>query len=102
MKKKPTSAKITVRGASIAVIRCDDEDYIPLADIAKSRNTEHPGDLIRNWLRNRNTLELLGICEQLHNPAFNPVEFDRIKKQVGLNSFTLTSRTAKQLEGCSA
>jgi hypothetical protein len=92
MKKKPTDTRITVRGTEIAVIRRGDEDYISLTDIAKSRNPDHPDDLIRNWLRNRNTLELLGIWEQLHNDSFNPVEFDGIKKQAGLNSFTLTPK----------
>ncbi len=92
MKMKPSDAKITVSGTEIAVIRRGDEDYISLTDIAKSRNPEHPDDLIRNWLRNRNTLELLGIWEQLHNASFNPVEFDGIKKQAGLNSFTLTPK----------
>ena len=92
MKKKPTDARITVRGTEIAVIRRGDEDYISLTDIAKSRNPDHPDDLIRNWLRNRNTLELLGIWEQLHNASFNPVEFDGIKQQAGLNSFTLTPK----------
>jgi hypothetical protein len=92
MKKKPSEATINVRGTEITVIRRQDEDYISLTDIAKSRNPEHPDDLIRNWLRNRNTLELLGIWEQLHNPGFNPVEFDGIKKQAGLNSFTLTPK----------
>ncbi|MCX6868711.1 MAG: KilA-N domain-containing protein, partial [Verrucomicrobia bacterium] len=79
MKKKSASSTIHVRGTEIAVIRRDEEDFISLTDIAKSRNPEHPDDLIRNWLRNRNTLELLGIWEQLHNPDFNPVEFDGIK-----------------------
>ena len=92
MKMKPSDAKITVRGTEIAVIRRGDEDYISLTDIAKSRNPEHPDDLIRNWLRNRNTLELLGIWEQLHNASFNPVEFDGITQQAGLNSFSLTPK----------
>ena len=81
MKKKSTNATVTVRGTTITVIRREDEDYISLTDIAKSKNPEHPDDLIRNWLRNRNTLELLGVWEQLHNSDFNPVEFDGIKKQ---------------------
>lgn len=92
MKSKPTNATIDVRGTEIRVVRHQDEDYISLTDIAKSKNADHPDDLIRNWLRNRNTLELLGIWEQLHNPGFNPVEFDGIKKQAGLNSFTLTPK----------
>ncbi len=92
MKRKPTSATIHVRDTEITIIRHGIEDYISLTDIAKSKNADHPDDLIRNWLRNRNTLELLGIWEQLHNPGFNPVEFDGIKKQAGLNSFTLTPK----------
>ncbi len=53
--------------------------YISLTDIAKYKSPEHPDDLIRNWLRNRNTLEFLGIWERLNNPDFNPVEFDGIR-----------------------
>ena len=48
--------------------------------------------LILNWLRNRNTIEFLGIWEHLNNPGFNPIEFDGIKKQAGLNSFILTAK----------
>ncbi|MBE1425875.1 hypothetical protein H4684_002533 [Desulfomicrobium macestii] len=92
MKKKTSDTTINVRGTKITVIRRQDEDYISLTDIAKSKNPEHTDDLIRNWLRNRNTLEFLGIWEQLHNHGFNPVEFDGIKKQAGLNSFTLTPK----------
>jgi hypothetical protein len=92
MKKKTTDTAIYVRGSCISVIRRQEDDYISLTDIAKSRNSERSDDLIRNWLRNRNTLELLGIWEQLHNPGFNSVEFDGIKKQAGLNSFTLTPK----------
>jgi hypothetical protein len=84
------SKTIEVLSTEIKVQTIDQSDFICLTDIAKSKNPEHSDDLIRNWLRNRNTLELLGIWEQLHNPDFNPVEFDGIKKQAGLNSFTLT------------
>ena len=83
---------ITVLDIEVKIKAIDQNDFICLTDIAKSRNPEHPDDLIRNWLRNRNTLELLGIWEQLHNPDFNPVEFDGIRKQAGLNSFTLTPK----------
>jgi hypothetical protein len=89
MKKSQT---IQVLSTEVKVKTVDQDDFICLTDIAKSKNPEHPDDLIRNWLRNRNTLELLGIWEQLHNPGFNPVEFDGIKKQAGLNSFTLTPK----------
>lgn len=92
MKKKSTDAKIEVQGAAITVIHRDDDDLISLTDISRYKNPDRPDDLIRNWLRNRNTLEFLGIWEQLQNPDFNPVEFDGIKTQAGLNSFTLTPK----------
>ena len=76
----------------VTVISVADEDYISLTDIARFRNEDGTDDSIRNWLRNRNTLEFLGIWEQLYNPSFNPVEFDGIKMQAGLNSFTLTPK----------
>ncbi|MBI9017819.1 MAG: KilA-N domain-containing protein [Phycisphaerae bacterium] len=84
--------KIEVLSTDVRVKAIGQDDFICLTDIAKSKNPEHPDDLIRNWLRNRNTLELLGIWEQLYNPDFNPVEFNGIKKQAGLNSFTLTPK----------
>lgn len=84
--------RIEVLSTEVKIQRVEQDDFICLTDIAKSKNPEHPDDLIRNWLRNRNTLELLGIWEQLHNPKFNPVEFDGIKQQAGLNSFALTPR----------
>ena len=65
---------------------------ICVTDIARFKNSDRTDDLIRNWLRNRNTIEFLGIWEQLNNPDFKPVEFDGFKKQAGLNSFTLTPK----------
>ncbi len=85
-------AKINVKGTSVTVISGDRDDYISLTNIARYKNSDHTDDLIRNWLRNRNTLEFLGIWEQLNNPDFNPVEFDGIRMQAGLNSFTLTPK----------
>lgn len=83
-------AKMTVKGMDIAIFSQKDEDYICITDIARYKNLERTDDLIRNWLRNRNTIEFLGIWEQLNNPGFKPVEFDGFRKQAGLNSFTLT------------
>nr|VFJ71991.1 MAG: KilA-N domain-containing protein [Candidatus Kentron sp. FW] len=60
--------------------------------MAGTKESAHTDDLIRNWLRNCNTVEFLGIWEQLNNPGFNPVEFDGFKIQAGLNSFTLTPK----------
>jgi hypothetical protein len=84
--------KLTVLDQDIALYAVKDEDYISLTDIARYKNKARINDLIRNWLRNRNTLEFIGIWEQLNNPDFNPVEFDGIKMQAGLNSFTLTPK----------
>jgi hypothetical protein len=83
-------AKIEVKGIQVTVMNEKTEDFISLTDIARFKNPTHSDDLIRNWLRNRNTIEFLGIWEQLNNPDFKPVEFDGFKKQAGLNSFTLT------------
>ncbi len=85
-------AKINVLEQEIALYSIRDEDYISLTDIARYKNQDRTDDLIRNWLRTRNTLEFLGIWEHLNNPDFNPVEFDGIKMQAGLNSFTLTPK----------
>jgi hypothetical protein len=84
------SGKIEVQGSEIAVLTRNEEDFVCMTDIARYKNPDRSGDLIRNWLRNRNTLEFLGIWEHLNNPAFNPVEFDGVRKQAGLNRFTLT------------
>ncbi|MBI4683536.1 MAG: KilA-N domain-containing protein [Nitrospirae bacterium] len=83
-------ANMNVHGKEISVVTTKDQDYISLTDIARYKNAERTDDLIRNWLRNRNTIEFLGIWEHLNNPDFKPVEFDGFKKQAGLNSFTLT------------
>lgn len=88
----PKNRSITVQGHVVAIAAGREDDYISLTDIARYRNAEHTDDLIRNWLRNRNTLDFLGIWERLNNPGFNPVEFDGIKIQFGLNSFTLTPK----------
>lgn len=85
-------AKINVKGRDITIFSNREEDYICITDIARYKNSDRTDDLIRNWLRNRNTIEFLGIWEQLNNPNFKLVEFDGFKKQAGLNSFTLTSK----------
>jgi len=85
-------AKIKVLNKEITIYTRDEEDYICITDIARYKNSDRTDDLIRNWLRNRNTIEFLGIWEHLNNPNFKPVEFDGFKKQAGLNSFTLTPK----------
>ncbi|HRI05125.1 MAG TPA: KilA-N domain-containing protein [Pyrinomonadaceae bacterium] len=85
-------AKITVLTKEISVQTVNEDDYISLTDIARFKDAKRTDDLIRNWLRNRNTIEFVGIWEQLNNTNFNSVEFDGIKMQAGLNSFTLTPK----------
>jgi len=92
MQRENHVAKITVLDQEIRLRTQEGSDYISLTDIARYRDENRIDDLIRNWLRNRNTLEFLGIWEQLYNPDFNPVEFDGFKSQAGLNSFTLTPK----------
>lgn len=89
---RPRKVTIDVQGAEVTVLSGTTTDYISLTDIAKFKNAEHCDDLIRNWLRNRNTVEFLGVWERLNNPAFNPVEFDGIRLRAGLNSFGLTPK----------
>ena len=64
-------------------------DYISLTDIAKYKSDE-PNDVIRNWLRNKDTIQFLGLWETLNNPSFNPVEFDGFRNDAGSNAFTLS------------
>ncbi len=85
-------AKITVLSKEITIQTRQDIDYICLTDIARYKDAQRTDYLILNWLRNRNTIEFLGIWEHLNNPDFNPIEFDGIKKQAGLNSFILTAK----------
>ena len=82
--------KITVKDVNIRTIKKNGVDYISLTDIAKQKNTNDPNGVIGNWMRNRNTIEYLGLWEVLHNPNFNPLEFEGFRKQAGLNAFTLS------------
>lgn len=85
-------AKINVKDNEIAVITLDNNDYVSITDIAKFKNAFGADDVIKNWLRNRNTIELLGLWEILYNPDFKPVEFDGFRKEAGLNSFVMTPK----------
>ena len=82
-------AKITVKDTVVSVLKVNKEDYISLTDMLKAKD----GDFFfSNWLRNRNTVEFLGIWEQLNNPNFNCAEFDIIKSQAGLNNCRLSAK----------
>jgi len=86
------SKKLNVQGVAITFYENGKNDYISLTDIARYKETEHTDTVIQNWLRNRNTVELLGFWEILNNPNFNPLEFEGFRRQTGLNSFVLTPK----------
>lgn len=84
--------KIDVKGTEITIYKNDVDDYISLTDIARYKDSANMDTIIQNWLRNRNTIELLGFWEQMYNPDFKPLEFEGFRKQAGLNSFVLTPK----------
>ena len=84
--------KISAKGFDVVLYENGEEDFISLTDIAKYKDVKRTDYIIQNWLRNRNTIELLGFWEVLNNPDFKPIEFDGFRKQAGLNSFTLTPK----------
>lgn len=92
---------ISAKGVDIAVwSTMSQDDFISLTDMAKYKNKDFPAEVVRNWLRVRNTIEYLGVWEQLYNPRFNMVEFDQFKNEAGTNAFVLSP--AKWIEKTSA
>ena len=82
---------IEAKGIAIQVYTEDfKNDYISLTDIARYKNSEEPNVVVANWMRNYNTIEYLGIWEQLNNLEFNPLEFEGFLKEAGSNAFTLS------------
>ena len=80
-----------VKGIEVGIYTEDyRNEYISLTDIARYRNSDDPRFAIQNWMRNRNTIEFLGLWESLHNPSFNRVQFDTFKTEAGLNRFVMT------------
>jgi len=82
-------AKINVQQTDVTILKINEDDYISLTDIAKYKSNE-PTVVIANWMRNRNTIEYLGIWETLYNPVFKPLEFEGFKREAGLNAFTMS------------
>jgi len=80
--------KIEVQGSVITILTGKEQDYISLTDMV--RNTENGSALIEKWLRNKNTIEFMGIWEEIYNPDFNSPEFEGIRNQAGLNRFVLS------------
>lgn len=90
MAPKEAIEKINALGIEIGVASTGSgDDYISLTDIARYKSDE-PKMVVQNWMRNRNTIEFLGVWESLHNPDFKGIEFDAFREEAGLNSFTLT------------
>lgn len=82
--------KITVKDIDVTIIKFNEEDYISLTDIARIQNPFEPKDVVKNWMRQKNTIEYLGLWEKIYNPDFKGVEFDPLLRQAGSNSFTLS------------
>ncbi len=86
------SKKINVQGLEIGLYEDHHNDFISLTDIARHKDSEHTDTIVQNWMRNRNTIELLGFWETIYNPNFKPLEFEGFRKQAGLNSFVMTPK----------
>ena len=89
---KARKSSIEVQGTAITVLTQAIDDYISLTDIAKHKEPNRSDHVIQNWMRNRNTIEFLGVWERLNNVDFKPLEFEGFKNRAGLNSFVLTPR----------
>lgn len=91
------SKEITVLEKEIHINK---DDYFSLTDIAKYKNPEAPADVVKNWLRRKDTIEFIGLWEKLNNPNFNVVEFDQFKTEAGHNYFTMSPK--KWIDGVNA
>ncbi len=92
-------AKIIVKDTTIRTITINGIDYICITDIARQKNPVEPKDVVKNWMRVKNTLEYLGLWESLNNPEFKGVEFDPILREAGSNSFTMSPNRWIELTG---
>ena len=84
--------KVTAKGIAIYTFVQNSRDYISLTDIARYKNQDAPADIVKNWMRTRNTIEFLGSWEKINNPKFKLVEFDGFKNESGANSFVLSPK----------
>jgi hypothetical protein len=89
---KTKKSTIEVQGTAITVLTQTVHDYICITDIARHKEQHRSDHVIQNWMRNRNTVEFLGVWERLHNVDFNPLEFEGFRNRAGLNSFVLTPK----------
>ena len=79
--------KITVQNTLVTLNSINNQDYISLTDIARVRNSDEPKDVVKNWLRNRSTIEYLGLWEKINNPQFKGVEFDSFMMHAGSTGY---------------
>ena len=93
MTKRENKGTITANDVEITVISQENnDDFLSLTDIAKYRVADYPSEVIQNWMRNRSTVEFLGLWERIHNPNFNYLEFEVIDGEAGHNAFVLTPK----------
>ncbi|MDE6311646.1 MAG: KilA-N domain-containing protein [Muribaculaceae bacterium] len=92
-------ARLIVKDSTIRTLSKNGVDYICITDIARQKNPNEPKDVVKNWMRVKNTLEYLGLWESLNNPEFNGVEFDPILREAGSNSFTMSPTRWIELTG---
>ncbi len=84
--------KMLIKGKEVFLFSIRNVEFISLTDMAKVKDADRSDYIIQNWMRNRNTIEFIGLWKKLHNPNFNSIEFDGFKNAAGLNSFSLTPR----------
>jgi KilA-N domain. len=93
MSKNKKTSVISVQNISVTIASFDVDDYICITDMAKAKGGDaRAADIIKNWIRNRSTLEFLGTWEKMYNPSFKVVEFDHFKMQAGLPTFVLSAK----------
>jgi hypothetical protein len=82
--------KITIKKLQISILKASSGDYISLTDIARHKNPDEPKDVVKNWMRSKNTIEFLGLWEKINNQNFKGVEFDSFWQEAGANAFVLS------------
>lgn len=90
---------LDVQGTKVKMLHINNTDYISITDIAKIRNPIEPKDVVKNWMRSKNTLMFLGLWEKLNNPTFKGVEFDPLMYEAGTNAFTMSPTRWVELTG---
>ena len=92
-------SSLQVKGTLIRTLHQNGIDYICITDIARQKNQAEPKDVVKNWMRLKNTLEYLGLWEQVNNPMFKGVEFDPLLIEAGSNAFTMSPSRWVELTG---